>query len=61
MGHEDYETVVTLLEEVTHILSEVPELVCTAKPRTALAWLKRARKHLRTASDIIQADLEGRN
>lgn len=58
MGTDDYEAVVALVEEAEDTIGQVPELVATNKLRTALAWLKRSRKHLRTALDIIESNLK---
>lgn len=59
MDLEDYDALVSLVEEAQNILHEVPALVGDNKPRTALAWLKRGRKHLRTAMEILKEHLEG--
>lgn len=59
MGNDDYEAVISLLEEATSVVAEAQQLVAINKLRTALAWLKRSRKHLRTASEIIESNLGG--
>lgn len=59
MGTDEYEAVVSLIEEANAAICEVPELVATGKVRTALAWIKRSRKHLRTAAEIIEQSLGG--
>ena len=61
MGTDDYEAVIALVEETEDTIGQVPELVATNKLRTALAWLKRSRKHLRTAADIIENNLKDPN
>lgn len=61
MGHEDYETLVTIIEEVSAIIAEVPELVASSRPMTSLAWLRRARKDLRIATEIIRKNMDTPN
>lgn len=57
MGNDDYEAVIGLLEEASAVIAEAQQLVGTNKLRTALAWLKRSRKHIRTAQEIIDTNL----
>lgn len=58
MGTEQYNAMITFLEEAAALMTEVPGHVVNNRPKTSLLWLRKARDHLRMASSIIKDCLE---
>lgn len=59
MDVEDWDAMVSLVEEAQQLLQDAMGMVGSGRPRTAMAWLKRSRKHLRTAMEILKDHMEG--